>query len=213
MIEARSGTNPVCKALLPIACERRDGATERDLAQGMVVEVGHEQVVVAVHCHAVGALEAGLTPLAVFEASLSPVPCQERTHAAFGDHKQGSLRAPKADAVGSYGCAAHDGTKRAQVEPKREMLGCSRWLPGNAQHISALPCSFSLLSHKCFVFNPRRASVNYRVFFKKFVNISWQFTAKFTINLVPAFPVHCSAVLRSSLGLGQHDLRVVWEAA
>jgi len=77
MIGAHSSTDPFCKAL------RQDGATGRDLAQGVDASVGHEQVAIAVNRDAEGAVEGLASRL--FEASLCPVPCQERTHAAYGD--------------------------------------------------------------------------------------------------------------------------------
>jgi len=56
MIEAHSSTDPFCKAL------RQDGATGRDLAQGVDASVGHEQVAIAVNRDAEGAVE-GLASL------------------------------------------------------------------------------------------------------------------------------------------------------
>jgi len=135
----------------------------------------------------VGALEAGLTPLAVFEASLSPVPCQGRTHAAFGDHKQGSLRAPKADAVGSYGCAAHDGTKRAQVE-----LGDERVEAGGS---GSLWLSFSLFF--VMVIKTEKGNVGLQPL------VPWQRTAHFSASVFFLSLVAQGLRVQPSPGLGE----------
>jgi len=44
----------------------------------VVEHVGHKQVAVTIHCDAARAVEPSITSLAVFEACLCPVPCQER---------------------------------------------------------------------------------------------------------------------------------------
>lgn len=88
-VQVCSGAKSVCKARRPVACKRRDGATERDLAQGVVIGVRHEQVTLAVHRDAERAVEAGLAILSVFEARLRLVPRDECLSTALQQDEDG----------------------------------------------------------------------------------------------------------------------------
>jgi len=116
LVEVRSCTYPVCKARLPVASECQDSAIERDLAQGVVVSVTHKQVAVVVHCDALRAIEAGLTPLVVFEACLRPVTGYECLPATLGDGKEGQISAHNAGAVWGHNNAANLSTERGEIE-------------------------------------------------------------------------------------------------